>query len=164
MFDRYSGCQIVFNTEAVSVFIDGVGQLVELLEKFANDSTTTSDTRLDTKSETTNTLNFNYITLVQFQQEILRKIDRVQLRSQDPKMNSKILNHMRLSVQKFDTRSVKMEQKSLSPFVKNEVLIQQFVLENDEKCPQNWLEMLAFPQKVKFLAVRKAYLIVCSKK
>ena len=48
---------------------------------------TTSDTRSESSILLQNIQNFSFITLVHFWYEILRRIDRVQLRLQDLKMN-----------------------------------------------------------------------------
>lgn len=73
--------------QAVSVIVDGLENIVELLEKLAEDTTTTSDTRSEATILLQNILTFSFITLVHFWYEILRRIDRVQLRLQDPRMN-----------------------------------------------------------------------------
>ncbi|GLV40078.1 hypothetical protein CBL_02963 [Carabus blaptoides fortunei] len=84
---RESETQWSARSQAVSVIVDGLEELVELLEKLAEDSTTTCDTRSEATILLQNILNFNFITLVHFWHKILRRIDVMQLRLQDPEMN-----------------------------------------------------------------------------
>lgn len=57
--------------QAVSVIVDGLENIVELLEKLAEDTTTTSDTRSEATILLQNILTFSFITLVHFWYEIL---------------------------------------------------------------------------------------------
>lgn len=69
--------------QAVSVIVDGLESIVELLEKLAEHTTTTSEAIILLK----HILTYSFITLVHFWYEILRRFERVQLRLRDPRMN-----------------------------------------------------------------------------
>ncbi|XP_071035681.1 zinc finger MYM-type protein 1-like [Parasteatoda tepidariorum] len=79
--------------QAVIVIIYGLENIKELIEKLAEHTTTTSDNRSEATILLQNILTFSFITLVHFWYEILRRIDRVQLRLQDPRMNFREVFH-----------------------------------------------------------------------
>lgn len=75
--------------EAVRAVHEGLHELLNLLEKLANDRQQTADTRADANDLLQNLLNFNFIALLYFWNTILGRIDRVQKRLQDPTMHFK---------------------------------------------------------------------------
>ena len=75
--------------EAVKPIFEGLTELVELLEKLSDDRNQTNDTRTDAERLLPCILDFNFLVLLYFWNTILRKIDRVQKRLQDPTMNFK---------------------------------------------------------------------------
>lgn len=80
----------VFSTERVAVekSLSTTG-----LEKLAEDSSTTCDTRSEATIPLQNILIFSFIILIHFWYEILRRIDYVQLRLQDTGINFKEAFH-----------------------------------------------------------------------
>jgi hypothetical protein len=66
-----------------------LNELVGLLEKLSEDRNQSNDTRTDAEMLLANILEFNFFVLLYFWNDILRRIDRVQKRLQDPTMNFK---------------------------------------------------------------------------
>ncbi|XP_011170408.3 zinc finger MYM-type protein 1-like [Solenopsis invicta] len=73
--------------EAVNALFDGLDALVNLLEKMSGDSNNTNETRSEAECLLENILNFNFLVLLHFWNNILRRFDRVQKRLQDHTMN-----------------------------------------------------------------------------
>ena len=74
-------------SECVKAIHEGLDNLVNLLEKMSDDATETHETRGDAVILLKNILSFNFLVFISFWYEILKKIDRVQKRLQDPKIN-----------------------------------------------------------------------------
>ena len=83
------GCETRWSAraEAVKAMHKGFEELVALLEKLSEDRSQTPETRSDADSLLRNVLNFNFMVLLHFWHNLLSKIDRVQKRLQDPRMN-----------------------------------------------------------------------------
>ena len=64
--------------EAVKAIFEGVTELVELLESLSDDISQTMDTRNEAGTLLQNILNFIFIVLLHFWNNILGKVDRVQ--------------------------------------------------------------------------------------
>lgn len=75
--------------EAVRAIYEGLNELVELLETLSEDRNQSVDTRTEAERLLANILEFNFLVLLYFWNDILRRIDRVQKRLQDPSMNFK---------------------------------------------------------------------------
>ncbi len=75
--------------EAVKAIFEGLKELVELLEKLSEDMNQSNDTRTDAERLLANILEFNFLVLLYFWNDILGRIDRIQKRLQDPTMNFK---------------------------------------------------------------------------
>lgn len=73
--------------EAVNALFDGLDALVNLLEKMSSDSDNTNETRSEAECLLENILNFKFLVLLHFWNNILRRFDRVQKRLQDHTMN-----------------------------------------------------------------------------
>ena len=73
--------------ECVKSIHDGLDNIVSLLEKMSEDTTETQETRGDAVILLQNILSFNFLVFLPFWHDILKKIDRVQKRLQDPTMN-----------------------------------------------------------------------------
>ena len=71
--------------EAVKAIYDGLDALMELLERLSEDQTVTAET--DALNLLQSILNFNFLVLLHGWNTILRKINRVQKRLQEPKIN-----------------------------------------------------------------------------
>ena len=73
--------------EAVKAVEYGIDETVTLLERLSEDTDATQETRGDAFSLLQSVLSFNFLAFLSFWCDILKKIDRVQKRLQDPKMN-----------------------------------------------------------------------------
>ena len=73
--------------EAVRPIHDNVEDLVELLQNIANDECENAATRSEAIQLVHRALTFDFLALLGFWNALLTKIDRVQKRLQDPKMN-----------------------------------------------------------------------------
>lgn len=73
--------------DAVRPIYENVGDLVQLLDTIASDMNETTDTRSEATQLQTRILSFDFFTALSFWNTLLTKIDRVQKRLQDPKMN-----------------------------------------------------------------------------
>ena len=90
---RESATRWSARAEAVKAIFVAIDKFVEIFEDLSEDNSQTSDTRSDANSLIQNVLNFNFLVLIHFWHYILERIDRVQKRLQDPKMNFNDASH-----------------------------------------------------------------------
>ena len=74
-------------TESVKPVNKYLEQIVEVLQNIMDDESATSETKSDAKQLYNRILTYAFLTLLGFRNKILIRIDRVQKRLQDPKMN-----------------------------------------------------------------------------
>lgn len=75
--------------DAVNAIRAGLDRLLGLLENLGDDPNTSSDTRGEAETLLKNMLNFNFLVFLHFWDDLLRKINRIQKRLQDPTIDFK---------------------------------------------------------------------------
>ena len=73
--------------EAVKAIVEGLVNLVILLENMSDDAEKTHETRSEADRLLQNIQNFDFLVLLHFWHALLQKIDPIQKRLQDPTMN-----------------------------------------------------------------------------
>ena len=82
---RESETRCSARAEAVDAIHNGITKTVDLLERMSDDTSGTHDTRAAAEQLLQSILTFNFLVLLPFWYEILKKIYRVPKRMQDPK-------------------------------------------------------------------------------